>query len=555
MFKRTKKLSMFLMILLVCALVVTACGSKNTTPQNNGGNQPGGSTTPTPKDGPKYGGIYENYIGADFNTLDPAFATADLDGRMVSHIYDALVRFAPDGKVIPGLAKSWETPDDVTLIFTLVENATFHNGKKLTANDVKYSFERVLNPKVGSPRTWVFDKLKGAKDFMAGTATSVAGIEVLGDYKIKLTLDQPFAPFLSMLGMPAAHIVDKNEIEKHADPKDYALSPVGTGPFIFKTYNPGDILVLETYKDYFSGRAYIDGINFRVIKDGSTAVAEFEAGYLDVLSIPAADLERFRNNPEFAPYIRDMNTFWNFYIGLVSDKAPFNDKRARQAFNYGVDRAAIVNAVRKDTAVVSHGPIPPGLDGYRPLNSYPYNPEKAKALLAEMGYSPSNPLEIEFLHIDSTANVALLEPVQAMLNQVGFKVNLVSMESQAARAKFRGENNPTHNAFYLSWGADYPDAENYLYPLFHSTMAGGGGNETRYNNPEVDRLLELAHRTANYDERIKLYQKIEDIVVEDAARMWFFLSRNWTAYKPYVKGVVDYRIFNADKRLDLWLDK
>lgn len=537
-----------LTIILSLALAITACRGKveNTEEVKIG-------DTHTQGEASKYGGIYESYIASDFNTLDPAFATAALDGEMVSLLYDALVRFDIDGKIVPGLAKSWELPDDKTLIFNLVDNAKFHNGNKVTAHDIKYSFERVLDPDVASPRTWVFDKIMGAKEFMEGTAEEVTGIEVIDDYKIKITLEEPFAPFLSMMGMPAAHIVDKNEIEKYSDQNDYALKPVGTGPYTFVGFKPGDRFVVKANKEYFAGRPFLDGINYRVIKDNSTAIAEFEAGNLDALSIPSVEIDRFANNPEYKPYIVNNNTFWNYYIGTMNDKAPFDNKNLRQAVHYAINREAILNAVIPNTSVASHGPIPPGLDGYRSdITSYPYNPEKAKEILLEEGYSKENPLKVKFYHAESASNVALLEPVQAMLNEVGFDVELVSMEWNAYRAAVR-QGEP--DLFYLSWGADYPDAENYLYPLFHSTMTNGGGNETRYSNPEVDALLELSHKTQDYKERIKLYQQIEDMVIEDSPRIWMYLSRNWTVYKPKVQGVQIYRIFNADKKLDIWLDK
>src|SRR5699024_3683765 len=151
--------------------------------------------------------------------------------------------------------------------------------------------------------TWVFEKVKGAIDFNEGKVDEIEGIEVVEDYKLKITLDQPFAPFLSMLGMPAAHIVDKEEIEEYSDQKDYALKPVGTGPYIFESYNQGDKLVLKVNEDYFDGRPYLDGIEYRVIDDSSTAVAEFEAGNIDYLGIPSEELERFKSNPEYEPYI------------------------------------------------------------------------------------------------------------------------------------------------------------------------------------------------------------------------------------------------------------
>lgn len=542
-----------LTIILIISMVTTACTGKA---DNREGVKAGDITfrgESAKEKPPRYGGIYESYIGADFNTLDPAFATAALDGEIVSILYDALIRFDVDGKVVPGLAKSWELPDDTTLIFELVDNATFHNGNKVTAYDVKYSFERVLDPDVASPRAWVFDKILGAKEFMNGLAHEVAGIEVVDDYKIKITLEEPFAPFLSMMGMPAAHIVDKNEIEKYLDQDDYALKPVGTGPYIFVEFKLGDRFLVKANEEYFAGRPFLDGINYRVIKDNSTAVAEFEAGNLDALSIPAVEIDRFVNNPIYKPYIINNNTFWNYYIGTTNHKPPFNNKNLRKAAHYAINKEAILSAVLPNTSVPSYGPIPPGLDGYRDdLKHYTYNPEKAKELLQKEGYSKKNPLKVKFYYAESVANIAVLEPVQAMLNDVGFEVKLVSMEFNAYRAAIR-QGEP--ELFYLSWGADYPDAENYLYPLFHSTMTNGGGNETRYLNPEVDKLLELSHKTQDQDERIKIYRQIEDIVIEDSPRIWLYLSRNWTVYRPEVHGVQIYRIFNADKKLDIWLDK
>ncbi|MCG8542174.1 MAG: ABC transporter substrate-binding protein [Clostridia bacterium] len=555
MIKKGKKIYTVLVLLLALIFVFSGCTKPNdpeetsiNTTEENPSMQNGDSD-----EKPKYGGIFKTYLDNNFNTLDPAFATADRDGRMVALLYDSLIRYDVDGKIIPSLAKSWETPEDTTLIFHLTQGVKFHNGNPFTAEDIKYSFERVLNPNVGSPRTWVFEKVKGAKAFMEGKADSVEGIEVVGDYTVKITLEQPFAPFLSMLGMPAAHIVDKNEVEKYVDQKDYGLKPVGTGPYKFVEFSESDRFIVETNEDYFAGRPYIDGINFRIIQDESTAVAEFEAGNIDDLEIPAADIDRFRNNPDYGPYIITNNTFWNYYIGLTFNSKPFDDIRVRQAFCYAVDREPIINTARRNKAVLSNGPIPPGLDGYREgLESYMYNPNKAKELLSQAGYSEDNPCSFELWHSDSKANVALLEPIQGMLNQVGFDVKLVAMEWNSYKAAVREGK---AQAFYLSWGADYPDAENYLYPLFHSQMSGGGGNETRYNNPEFDKIIEEAQRTADHDERIRLYQRAEDITIEDAARLWLFLSKNWTVYRPEVKDAKIYRIFNANKKLDIWLDR
>ncbi|REJ35253.1 MAG: ABC transporter substrate-binding protein, partial [Bacillota bacterium] len=256
-------------------------------------------------------------IANDPPTLDPAYSVAAVDGMLIALLYDGLIGFDTDGRPIPNLAARWEISDDNrTYTFYLVDNAYFHNGKHFTAEDVKYSFERVLHPDTASPRTWVLDRIEGAKEFMAGEASEVSGIRVIDPYTIQITLAEPFAPFLSMLGMPAAHIVDRNEIEKYADPRtDYAFQPVGTGPFKFVSFNPGDRITLAAHENYHYGRPYLDGIVYRVINDQATLIAEFEAGTLHSVGLSATDLPRFRSDPRYRDYIQTQNNFWLYFIG------------------------------------------------------------------------------------------------------------------------------------------------------------------------------------------------------------------------------------------------
>lgn len=500
---------------------------------------------------PRYGGTWMGAIANDPPTLDPAYSVAAVDGQLIALLYDGLIGFDTEGRPIPNLAARWDiSPDNRTYTFYLVDNAYFHNGKPFTAADVKYSFERVLHPDTASPRTWVLDRIAGAQAFMAGEASEVAGIRVLDPYTIEITLEEPFAPFLTMLGMPAAHIVDREEIEKYADPRaDYAFRPVGTGPFQLAGFNPGDRYTFVAHEGYHHGRPYLDGLVYRVIADQATLIAEFEAGTLHAVGLTAADLPRFRSDPRYRDHVLSQNNFWLYFIGLNATRPPFDDVRVRQAVSWAVDRELLAETVVKDTRVPAQGPIPPGLDGYREdLVGYGYDPEKARQLLAEAGYPDGIAFEVHMSNTD--VNVQLFEPIQQMMAAAGIRMEIVLRDFSAM---LEDTTRNALDAFYASWGADYPDAENYLYPLFHSDNFGAGGNRTSFSHPEVDRLIQQAQRAADRDERIALYHQVEDLILEQAPRVFLFYGQTWVVHRPEVRGYALHRIFNADKMTGVWL--
>lgn len=502
---------------------------------------------------PKYGGIWYGSIANDPPTLDPAYSVAAVDGSLIALLYDALVGFDTEGRVVPNLAKSWDiSEDNRTYTFYLVDNAYFHNGNHFTAADVKYSFERVLNPATLSPRTWVLDRIAGAREFMAGEAAEVTGIRVIDDYTVEITLEEPFAPFLTMLGMPAAHIVDRRVIESYADPRtEYAFNPVGTGPFILQSFNPGDRITLAANERYHYGRPYLNGIQYRVINDSSTRIAEFEAGNLHVTSLSTDALVRFQRDPRYRDYILTTNDFTLYFIGLNATRPPFDDYRVRQALSWAVDRELLAETVVQYTLIPAQGPIPPGLDGYRPdLEGYGYDPQRARRLLAEAGYPNGLTFEVHIANND--LNVQLFEPIQLMMAEAGIRMEIVLRDFSSI---LQDTTRNAIDAFYASWLADYPDAENFLYPLFHSDNFGAGGNRTSFSHPEVDRLIERAQAEADRDRRIALYHQIEDLVLEQAPRVFLFYGQSWVVHRPEVRGYELHRIFNANKMTTVWLDQ
>lgn len=502
---------------------------------------------------PHYGGTWMGSIENDPNTLDPAYGVIGVDGTLIALLYDGLIGFDDEGRAVAGLAHSWHISDDnLTYTFHLVDNAYFHNGNHFTAEDVKYSFERILHPDVASPRDWVLDRIAGASAFISGDADEVAGIRVVDDYTVEITLAEPFAPFLTMLGMPAAHIVDRRAVEQYDDPEvEYAFNPVGTGPYVLEDYNPGDRISFAANENYHAGRPYLDGIVYRVINDSATRIAEFEAGTLHSTGLSADNLPRFQRDDRYRDFIHTQNNFYLYFIGLNATRPPFDDPLVRQAVSWAVDRELLADTVVKDTRVVATGPIPPGLDGYRPdLTGYGYDPDKARALLAEAGYPDGLSFEVHMSNSD--INVQLFEPIQQMMAAAGIDMQIVLRDFSSM---LQDTVDNAIDAFYASWLADYPDAENFLYPLFHSANFGSGGNRTSFSHPEVDRLIEAAQSEGERDARIGLYHQAEDLILQQAPRTFLFYGQAWAVHRPEVKGYRMHRIFNADKMLDVWLEQ
>lgn len=504
-------------------------------------------------DTPRYGGTWMGSIANDPPTLDPAYGVAGVEGELMALLYDGLIAFDAEGRAVPNLARSWEVSDDnLTYTFYLVDDAYFHNGNLFTAADVKYSFERILAPETASPRDWVLDRIAGADAFVAGAADEVAGIEVLDDFTVRITLAQPFSPFLTMLGMPAAHIVDGRVIESYADPRnDYAFQPVGTGPFVLDQFNPGDRITFTANENYHNGRPFLDALVYRVILDSSTRTAEFEAGTLHSSALSSTDLPRFQTDPRYSDFIHTQNNFFLYFIGLNATRPPFDDARVRQAVSWAIDRELLADTVVKDTRIVAQGPIPPGLDGYREdLVGYGYDPDKARQLLAEAGYADGLSFEVHMSNSD--VNVQLFEPIQQMMAVAGIDMQIVLRDFSSM---LQDTVNNAIDAFYASWLADYPDAENFLYPLFHSDNFGAGGNRTSFSDARVDVLIEQAQSEGARDERIALYNEAEDLIMELAPRALLFYGQTWAVHRPEVRGYELNRIFNANKMTGVWLQE
>jgi oligopeptide transport system substrate-binding protein len=487
--------------------------------------------------GTKFGGIYRRMLGNNPSTLDPAFVT-DIYGRsVVSQIFDGLVQFDANLNPIPALAEFWEASrDGRTWMFTLRQRVKFHHGREVTVHDVVYSLTRLLRVKSPGPAADLFERIQGAKDFMEGKTRAVPGLKAVDRYTLQIVLEQPFAPSLVILGLANVAMVPQEEVEKGED--RFGHAPVGTGPFKFVRWEPNKEIVLEANDHYHEGRPFLDSIVFKIVAGDKMEerFAEFLKGNLEEAIIPSGKMDEVRADPKYQKYQQVRKpALMLFYIGFNTQLKPFNDKRVRQAFNYAVDKEAIVREITQMGSLVATGVLPPGMPGHDPHpQGYSHDPAKAKHLLAEAGYPDGAGLPVVQLWTVARAETikAELAAYQRYLAELGVKVDIhFAANWPAYQAMLEQGKLPM---FRLIWVADIPDPDNFLFPLLHSTSPT---NRTFYRNPLVDQLLEQARKEADEARRIMLYRQVERIAIDDAPWITQHHSVLEYLFQPYVQGV------------------
>lgn len=495
-------------------------------------------------------GILRIRLSADVTSLDPALIVDVSGGVVASKLYNGLVRYDEELRIIPDLASKWQVLEDGRVYtFELKTGVKFTNNREVTAEDIKYSFKRILDPRTRSPRQWVFERVKGSREFIEGKAEDVAGLKVLDRNTIQIELEKPFAPFIGFLAMSAAYVVPMEEVRRLGE--EFGEHPVGTGPFSLLEWRHDEEILLLANQNYFEGPPRIKGIAYRIIPQDLTAIAEFTSGGLDIMGIPSAEFPRFMNDLRFRPYILQQPGLNVYYLGLNCSKPPFDRLRVRQALNYAIDKELILKAILADRGIISHGPIPPVIAGFNEaIPAYPYDPDKAKELLIEEGLGDG--LSMKIYQRTSQEALSITQAIQAQLKRVGIKAEIVSLEWSAFKEAI---NKGEADAFYLAWLADYPDAENFLFPLFHSSNIGASGNRSRFSNKEIDALLEKAISTIDEKRRLELYKEIESRIHKAAPWVFLWHLKEYALHQPWVKNLKLYPIYNGDKATGILLQR
>jgi peptide/nickel transport system substrate-binding protein/oligopeptide transport system substrate-binding protein len=483
-------------------------------------------------------------IANDPTTLDPALVTDVNGGTIAAKLFNGLVRIGADLTVEADIAERWTVSrDGTTYRFFLRRDVTFSSGRPVHAGDFKYSFERVLDPETRSPMTWVFEHVAGAAEFMEGEAREVKGFRVVDEHTLEVELKRTFSPFLGLLTMPAAYVVPLEQVLLWGP--DFSSHPVGTGPFLLSEWRAGRHVKLEARQDYFEGAPRTGGITYRVIPEELTAVAEFELGNLDVIAVPSSEYDRYRRSPAWRGLLSRNEGLNTYYLGMNCQKFPFDDPDVRRALSHAIDREKILMTLYEGRGRLASGPVPDLLRRWPEPEPYTFEPEEARRILAEKGAGKA---EILFYIPAEPEVVDMAEVIQAYLREAGLSVGIRQLEWSAFKeAVNRGEP----HLFWLSWWADYPDPENFLFPTFHSANHGPGGNRVRYTNAEVDALVERGRHSAREAERDEAYREAEDIIVRDAPWVFFWHKSDVSLRQPWVKRFSTVPVYSMDKGLDV----
>ncbi|HXL86658.1 MAG TPA: ABC transporter substrate-binding protein [Gemmatimonadaceae bacterium] len=496
--------------------------------------------------GPTRKTIIDSRDTYDPRSLDPALSTDVPTGRAVAYVFDGLTRFTPDAKVVPGLAKSWDvSPDGITYTFHLRSGVKFHDGRAFSSNNVVNSFQRVLDPATKGGRGWPLYPIKGAEDYAAGKAKTISGMAAPNDSTVVITLKEPFSIFPKLLAMPVTSIVPDNP------PADFGQKPIGTGPWKFVEWRHDDYLRFVKNPDYFNGPPKTDSLMPRIVPEASTATAEFEAGNVDVLNVPDEAGKSWQVDPEKKKLLTSAPALRFWYVAINNTRGALKDVRVRQALNYAVDVPTTLSQVMAGRGAVANGVIPPILGGYDPNRKpYPHDVAKAKQLLAAAGH-PSG-IDVELWAATTDQSPRLSQTVQANLAEAGIRAKIVQRDASSMReAARKGQT----DLALKEWWADYPDAENFLYPLLHSKNKGVGGNVSFYSNPKFDALVDQAHREQDESKRSSLYTQADQIQFDDAPMIYLFFYKDMYAVQPWIKGFTVPAVFNGQRWTDVTIGK
>ena len=463
-------------------------------------------------------------------------------------VFSGLVSFDPQLNLTPDLAERWEiTSDGTTYTFYLRENAKFHNGRAVTAQDVIYSWERAASPELASDTvTTYLGDIVGVNEMASGERDHIDGLSALDEQTLQVRIDAPKPYFLLKLTFPTAFIVDKENVESS---NEWYRQPNGTGPYRLTEWVRFERMVYEANEDFYLGAPSIPFIIVNLYSGDSQGL--YETGDVDMTSVYS--IERFTDPTE--PLHNELRTgvsLCTAYVVFDTNQPPFDDLNVRKAFSMAFNRQQYIDVLLDGYALPAYGIYPPGLPGHNiALQGLPYDPVGARELLKQSKYSGADGLpQIVFTvaGIGSSMGGDIAAMADMWEQNLGVTITVENLEPNYYYDQIYSGNHG--QLLDGGWCADYPDPENFADVLFHSNSSQNSGG---YSNPELDSLLEAARVEREVAKRIEMYQQAEQILVDDAAALF---TVHWLSYelvKSYVQGYVFTPIDIPIERY-MWLD-
>jgi peptide/nickel transport system substrate-binding protein len=482
--------------------------------------------------GPAYGDIMVKGDIGDASNLIPLLASDKPSHDVAGYVYNGLVKYDRNLNIVGDLAESYDiSANGLVITFHLHKGVKWHDGHPFTAADVLYTYNVTIDPK--TPTAYAGDFLKVKK------------AEVLDDYTFRATYDQPFVPALISWGSSILprHLLEGKDITK----SPLTRHPIGTGPYKFKEWLAGQKIVLVANPDYFEGRPYVNGYITRIIPDMATMFLELRAKGIDVSDLSPLQYTRQTENNYFQKNFNKYRylSFKYTYLGYNLKNPLFEDKRVRQAMSYAINKEEIVSGVLLGLGKPATGPYKPGTWAYNPnVKIYDYNPQKAKALLAEAGWKKINsegilekdgkPFVFELItNQGNETRQKCAEIIQRNLADVGIKVKIRILEWAAFVNDFI--NKRRFEVALLGWTISLdPD----LYDVWHSSKTGPDElNFISYKNLEVDNLLDKGRSTFNQEERKKYYDRIQEILADEQPYTFLYVPDDLVIFNNRIRGV------------------
>lgn len=526
-----------------CAIALTALGACE-PPDPAPRFKPAGQTVP------RNGGTLRFATHNELGTMDPSAGYDEVTYIVLHALFDTLIDYSPDARAhVPRLARSWTTsPDGRVYRFELRRDIRFPDGTPITAAHFKYSLERAISIESTTFGPWLAD-IEGADAMLSEHAASCTGIAAEDDQTLIITLARSNAALLNILSLPFATPQRREHVA--AAGAELFGTPDATGPYKLARWDRGNRIVLERNPRYYDARrAHLDQIVILENVPRDTQFLMFERGELESADVAAPDYLFVAGQPAWQPYIHLSVGLNAFGSRMNVQKKPFDNPLVRQALNYAVDKRHSARLFH-GTTLPAHGILPPGLPGYDPdLAPYPHDVAKARSLLAQAGYPRGFDVEYVTQNDEETENIA--GSLQSDLAEAGVRVHLAVMSFATYSETIKSADG---SAFSLAtWYADYLDPGNFFEPFHgHSITRTKSVNDTSYDNPVVNRLLDEARGEPEPARRAALYRQVERILYDDAPWIWDYHRQTTELTQPYVRNYQPHPIWLRDY-ISAWLD-